>query len=79
MTCETRSIVQIRTRSYRPRTNGKAERLLQTLLCEWAYAATYTTSDHRRTALPHWLDYYNHPRPHGLLGHRAPITALAAA
>lgn len=78
-TCQERGIVHIRTRPYRPRTNGKAERFIQTLLREWAYAATYTTSDHRREALPHWLDYYNHQRPHGSLGHKAPITALAAA
>ena len=77
--CETHAIKHSFTRPYRPQTNGKAERFIQTLLREWAYAATYTTSDHRRAALPHWLDYYNHQRPHGSLGHKAPITALAAA
>ena len=77
--CQTRGVVHIRTRPYRPRTNGKAERFIQTLLREWAYAATYSTSDERRAALPHWLDYYNQQRPHGSLGHKAPICALAAA
>ena len=50
-----RGLVHIRTRPYRPRTNGKAERFIQTLLREWAYAATYRSSDHRRTVLPRWL------------------------
>ena len=73
-----RGLVHIRTRPYRPRTNGKAERFIQTLLREWAYAATYRSSDHRRTVLPRWLHHYNHTRLHGSLGHKPPISVLAA-
>lgn len=69
----------LRTRPYRPRTNGKAERFIQTLQREWAYAARYETSDHRTLALAPWIDYYNHRRPHGALSHRAPATRLPAA
>ena len=75
-TCAAHGVTHIRTRPYRPRTNGKAERFIQTLLREWAYAHTYPTSQHRRDALPHSIDYYNHQRPHGALGHRAPIQTL---
>lgn len=67
------------TRPYRPRTNGKAERFIQTMLREWAYAAVYQTSDHRGRALQPWLDFYNHRRPHGALGHQAPASRLPAA
>jgi hypothetical protein len=56
-----------RTRPYRPRTNGKAERFIQTMLREWAYAVRYATSDQRNLALTTWIDYYNHRRPHGAL------------
>lgn len=77
-TCTDLSIVHIRTRPYRPRTNGKAERFIQTLLREWAYAASYRSSDHRARVLPQWLDYYNHQRPHGSLGHKPPASTLAA-
>ncbi len=78
-TCAKAGLTHIRTRPYRPRTNGKAERFIQTLLREWAYAATYRDSAHRRVVLPEWLRYYNTQRPHGSLGHKAPITALTAA
>lgn len=78
-TCTEVGLVHIRTRPYRPRTNGKAERFIQTLLREWAYAATYRDSDHRRTVLPEWVRYYNTQRPHGSLGHKAPMTVLTAA
>lgn len=67
------------TQPYRPRTNGKAERFIQTLLREWAYAAVYRTSEHRARALGPWLHFYNHQRPHGALGHQAPATRLTAA
>jgi transposase InsO family protein len=77
--CATLSIKHRRTRPRRPRTNGKAERFIQTMLREWAYAAVYRTSDHRTLALRPWLDYYNHRRPHGALSHRAPSTRLPAA
>jgi transposase InsO family protein len=77
--CARHRIRHLRTRPYRPRTNGKAERFIQTLLREWAYAAAYQTSNQRALALRPWLDYYNHRRPHGALGHRAPATRLPAA
>jgi transposase InsO family protein len=76
--CATRRIEHLRTRPYRPRTNGKAERFIQTMLREWAYAATYRTSEHRARALPAWIDYYNHQRPHGALGHKTPASRLHA-
>ncbi len=78
-TCAEVGLVHIRTRPYRPRTNGKAERFIQTLLREWAYAATYRDSEHRKAVLPEWVRYYNTQRPHGSLGHKAPMTVLAAA
>ena len=67
------------TRPYRPRTNGKAERFIQTMLREWAYALVYRTSEHRAQALGPWLDFYNHQRPHGALGHQAPASRLPTA
>lgn len=73
------NITHIRTRPYRPRTNGKAERFIQTLLREWAYGRTWQSSQARRRGLASWLRYYNTKRPHGSLGHRTPATALAAA
>jgi transposase InsO family protein len=66
----------IRTRPYRPRTNGKAERLIQTLLKEWAYARIYGSSQERTSALPLYLDRYNHRRPHGSLSHQPPASRL---
>jgi len=77
--CAHHHIRQLRTRPYRPRTNGKAERFIQTLLRDWAYGARYQTSQHRALALPPWLEYYNTRRPHSALGHRAPVTRLNAA
>jgi transposase InsO family protein len=74
--CHRRGIEHIRTRPYRPRTNGKAERFIQTMLREWAYAATYRSSTHRHQALRPWIDYYNHQRPHGALGHNTPASRL---
>jgi transposase InsO family protein len=76
--CATHHIEHLRTQPYRPRTNGKAERFIQTLLREWAYAATYRTSAHRARALPAWIDYYNHQRPHGALGHKTPASRYQA-
>ena len=66
----------LRIRPRRPRTNGKAERLIQTLLNEWAYARIYGSSAERRTALPPYLDRYNYRRPHGSLGHQPPASRL---
>jgi transposase InsO family protein len=61
-------IKHYRTRPYRPRTNGKAERFIRMLRHEWAYAVSYANSQARRDALPAWLHYYNHHRHHGSLG-----------
>jgi len=77
--CHDHGIRPSRTRPYRPRTNGKAERFIQTMLREWAYIRRYDTSDERNLELPHWIDYYNQRRPHGALGHQPPITRLHAA
>ena len=74
--CRALGLRHLRTRPYRPRTNGKAERFIRTLLAEWAYAATYRDSAHRRAALAPWLVFYNHRRPHGALGHQAPVVRL---
>jgi transposase InsO family protein len=68
----------IRTRPYRPRTNGKAERFIQTMLREWAYVVPYAHSAQRTTVLTHWLSYYNHERPHGALKGQAPMDKLKA-
>jgi len=65
-----------RTRPYRPRTNGKAERLIQTALREWAYGPTWQNSDQRNQALNAWLHFYNHNRPHSALGGQPPVTRL---
>jgi transposase InsO family protein len=69
-----RAISHLRTRPYTPRTNGKVERFHQTITREWAYALEYASSDARREALPHWLDYYNTRRPHSALSGKPPIT-----
>ena len=74
--CATLGLRHLRTRPYTPRTNGKAERFIQTLLREWAYVRAYPTSARRRRALQPWLRYYNHRRPHTALDYRAPITRL---
>jgi transposase InsO family protein len=76
--CAKRGLVHIRTRPYRPRTNGKAERFIQTLLREWAYGQSYPSSAARARQLPRWLHHYNHTRLHGSLGHKPPMSALAA-
>jgi transposase InsO family protein len=70
-------IRHIRTRPYTPKTNGKAERFIQTLLREWAYAIPFNSSEARGTDLPRWLTWYNQQRPHGSLGRRTPAQALA--
>jgi hypothetical protein len=66
----------IYTRPYTPRTNGKAERFIQTALREWAYARAYNTSRQRAADLPIWLHRYNWHRPHGSIGHRPPVSRL---
>ena len=75
--CRTLGLKHLRTRPYRPRTNGKAERFIRTMLGGWAYGAIYASSAERTAALDGWLHYYNHDRPHGSLSHRPPITRLA--
>jgi len=74
--CADHDVRHLRTRPYRPRTNGKAERFIQTMLREWAYAATYQDDRHRHQALGPWLNYYNHKRPHSALGHKTPASRL---
>lgn len=64
------------TRPYRPQTNGKAERFIQTMLREWAYAKPYATSRERNSALDSWLHSYNHHRPHGALANLTPAERL---
>jgi transposase InsO family protein len=76
--CKTLRIKHVRTRPYRPRTNGKAERYIRTLLGGWAYAAIYRDSHERRQALTGWLHFYNHRRPHGSLSRQAPIERLSS-
>jgi transposase InsO family protein len=65
------------TRPRRPQTNGKAEALVKTLLREWAYRFAYPTSAHRARALPGYLRWYNHHRPHSSLGGRPPISRVS--
>jgi transposase InsO family protein len=74
--CRQLAIRHLRTRPYRPRTNGKAERLIQTLLREWAYGRVFQTSADRTAALHPWLNHYNFTRPHGALSHKPPGTRL---
>ena len=74
--CRELGVRHLRTRPYRPLTNGKAERFIQTLLREWAYGRIYGSSRARREQLPAWLSHYNFRRPHGSLGHRPPGTRL---
>ncbi len=70
------SIRHLRTKPYRPRTNGKVERFHQTMAREWAYGVLYRSHHERARALPHWLDHYNQGRPHSSLGDRPPISRV---
>ncbi len=76
LACRALRLKHLRTRPYRPRTNGKAERFIKTLLAGWAYGAIYRTSTERRAALSGWIDWYNTRRPHGSLGHKPPAARL---
>ena len=71
-----RRIRHLTTRARRPRTNGKVERFIQTLEREWAYGLAYASSEHRRRALPYWLNHYNRGRPHSSLGGLPPISRV---
>jgi len=74
--CRELGLKHIRTRPYTPRTNGKAERFIQTALREWAYARAYDTSDQRAAELPAWIHRYNWHRPHGGIKAQTPISRL---
>ena len=74
--CKRFGLRQIFTRPYTPKTNGKAERFIQTALREWAYARAYHNSDQRSAELLHWLHRYNWHRPHGSLKANTPISRL---
>jgi transposase InsO family protein len=74
--CRALGIRHLRTRPYRPQTNGKAERFIRTLLGGWAYGAIYRDSNERKAALAGWLDFYNRRRPHGALSHKPPLARL---
>ena len=74
--CRDLDLKHVRTRPYTPKTNGKAERFIQTALREWAYAVAYHTSDQRGAELPVWLHRYNWHRPHGGINFKTPISRL---
>ncbi len=74
--CRDLGLRHIRTRPYTPKTNGKAERFIQTALREWAYAHAYHHSDQRTAELPRWLHAYNWHRPHGSIANQPPISTL---
>lgn len=76
-TCRWLQLQHKRTRPYTPRTNGKAERFIQTMLRQWAYQRAYPNSGLRNAALPAWLHRYNNHKPHASLGHQPPISRLA--
>jgi transposase InsO family protein len=74
--CRGLGIKHLRTRAYRPQTNGKAERFIRTMLGGWAYGAIYRDSAERTAALDGWLWHYNHHRKHAALGHKPPVARL---
>jgi transposase InsO family protein len=76
--CRRHRIKHLRTRAYRPQTNGKAERFIRTLLHEWAYGQAYGRSVYRTRALPFYLRFYNGERCHSALAYHTPLQRLAA-
>ncbi len=76
LACRALGIRHLRTRAYRPQTNGKAERFIRTMLGGWAYGAIYASSRERTAALDGWLWHYNHRRRHQAIGRQTPITRL---
>ena len=74
--CQEQRLRHLRTKPYTPRTNGKAERFIQTSLRCWAYGHTYSSSQQRIDALPSWLHFYNHHRPHAALGRLPPASRV---
>jgi transposase InsO family protein len=74
--CKRLGLRHIRTKPYTPKTNGKAERFIQTALREWAYARAYDTSRQRAAELPYWMHRYNWHRPHASIGSVPPISTL---
>jgi transposase InsO family protein len=74
LACRRLGIRHLRTRPYRPQTNGKAERFIRTLLNGWAHGAIYASSRERTAALDGWLWHYNHQRRHSALGHQPPVS-----
>jgi Integrase core domain/leucine-zipper of insertion element IS481 len=76
--CRMLRLRHLRTRPYTPKTNGKAERFIQTLLREWAYALPYRSSETRAADLPRWLRHYNQERPHASLARQSPTAWLQA-
>jgi transposase InsO family protein len=73
---ERQQIRHLKTKPYRPRTNGKVERFHQTMAREWAYGLVYRSHRDRAAALPHWLNHYNTRRPHSSLGGLPPISRI---
>jgi transposase InsO family protein len=76
LACRALGIRHLRTRPYRPQTNGKAERFIRTMLAGWAYGAIYRNSQERTAALDGWLWTYNHRRPHQAIGRQTPINHM---
>ena len=74
LACRALGLKHLRTRPYRPQTNGKAERFIRTLLAGWAYGAIYASSRERTAALDGWLWHYNHQRRHSALDHQPPAS-----
>ena len=78
-TCKALGIKHIYTKPYTPKTNGKAERFIQSSLREWAYARAYDSSEQRKAELPHWLHHYNWHRPHAGINRKTPISRSGQA